>query len=206
MGCDTVVALLPDYARGNLAHASAWQVEWHVAHCPECERQLAAVAPIPAVIERDPQLVASVPLADVERYAMREAARRAITQSANGSSRRYAVVVAAAALLAVVVWRGSGGWFTSSPRGQLAAATASTHEPSLPAVPLPSAQTSAPMATAVALANANASPEFLALREAARELEQALAAAPDKGALNAFRDALEERRRELELRVVRVTE
>jgi hypothetical protein len=62
------------------------------------------------------------------------------------------------------------------------------------------------MATAMQLATADASAELRALREAARELEEALGTARDKASLYVFRDALEERRRELELRVSRVTE
>lgn len=204
--CQDVRPLLPEYVRGVLDTATAWRVEWHVAHCSDCEVSLPSVAALPEVLLFDPQLVASIPLADTERHAMRGAVRRAISVTVSSRSRRRGLLVAAAALLAVAVWRGGGRWVWSGSGQPVAPMPDSRSEPSPTEALMRTDPTSAPMLTAVQLATADASAEFRALRDAARELEEALGTARDKTSLYVFRDALEDRRRELESRVVRVTE
>lgn len=206
LACDDVRPRLPDYGRGALDSATAWQVEWHVAHCLDCERSLSAEVPLPEVLRIDPQLVASIPLADTERHAMREAARRAVRASAASRRRRRGLLVAAAAMLAIALWRGAGGRMVPGSSQPIATAPDAIRGQAPQAAPLRTEPTNAPMATAMQLATADAAAEFRALREAAHELEEALGTARDKASLYVFRDALEERRRELEQRVSRVTE
>jgi hypothetical protein len=68
------------------------------------------------------------------------------------------------------------------------------------------ATTSAPMRSALRLAESQAATEFAALDAAERELERSLAAAPGDPELQRFHDTLEARRRELSQRVSGVTE
>jgi hypothetical protein len=125
--------------------------------------------------------------------------------------RRWALVASLAAAAALWVSArliGTAGGASHSQPDDPSVASGTSSEP-IRSEPKPlaySATSSAPMRTALQLANREASPEFAALAAAAAELDAALAVSPDDTELRIFRAALEARRDELAQRIRSVTE
>ncbi|MCU0634574.1 MAG: zf-HC2 domain-containing protein [Gemmatimonadaceae bacterium] len=201
MDCAQVTAMLPAYARGTLPDAASRALERHAADCAACGVVLdgqGADAPPSVTLDA---LVAAHPLSMVERAALRrDILGRVAPRRWSRRARTVAVLGAMAAALAVIVVRFSGAPDRDAEPGLRVIDGHATSGSGATVV------TSAPMAAAERLARAYAAPAFAELDTAAREVEQAMRAAPDDGALRAFRVALDDRRRELESRVARVSE
>lgn len=211
--CPQLEAAIPAYARGALSAREARTVEWHAAHCRDCEVLLAAsstrvpadaLARVITMPPRDVQTVRDKVLARVASrtqapanpVASRSIASRSI---ARGWSRaRIALAtgpLAAALIAAIVTWRSD----------ETSGRDVTRRETPTPAETEPF-RGSAPMETAMRLASAHAVPEFAVLDAASQELAAALAGAPGDATLRAFQRTLAARRRELEARVSSVTE
>ncbi|MBL0937787.1 MAG: zf-HC2 domain-containing protein [Gemmatimonadaceae bacterium] len=198
--CDEFAALLPAYLAGVTADADAWRLEWHAAHCVECETRLAQSVPV--VASPDALLAALKPTA-AEHAAMRAtvlnavaAANKQTTRSERRGALRWLAPVglaAAAALTFMLVNRDPSS-------------TEPTTPPDIASRPEFADDRPAPIVTAMQLANAQAAPEFAALDAAADELDAAIASAPNDRELRAFRSSLDARREELAQRIKSVSE
>lgn len=201
--CGELAAQLPSYVTATLPDRAARAVEWHAAHCPTCEAMLERALGVTLHTHDVSVLAEQVPFSDAQREHLRDVivGRIRHTRTARRWSRAWPLAVGTllAASLVLVVTRTPGGQ-RDQPIADRTARGADSAWTTFTGV------TSAPMRAALQLARAEAAPEFAALDTAARELDRALATTPDDQALREFREALDARRRELELRVARVTE
>jgi anti-sigma factor RsiW len=97
MNCAQVREALPGLLYGHLEGGTAAAVENHLAQCPDCRRERAALQSVRSALDRLPPSVATVDLSQIYR----EAAERAARQTTRW--RRTAVVFAAAAAILVAV-------------------------------------------------------------------------------------------------------
>lgn len=215
VSCADLVAALPAYRDGTLDAGHAWALEMHAAHCAACAEQLDT-----GVID-----VRELPGPDADtRAALRHTLLSHVRTHARMHTRTHtntpADVLPPTTSSPRPAWRRAAPWATlaataalavmlrpASPPGGLAPASAASAD-SMPAdiVVAFDATTSAPMRSALRLAESQAATEFAALDAAERELERSLAAAPGDPELQRFHDTLEARRRELSQRVSSVTE
>lgn len=217
--CADVASQLSDYAAGSLSDGDARAIEWHAAHCATCESLLLdGERSSRTVRDAATTLAQQVLLEEHEADQLRRDTLQRVQRaprlpgvphapSARGDRattpqlRRWFVPVGsllAASLLVLLARRNAGN------RTPDTAYTNGTGSDSA-WMAFPGA-TSAPMRSALQLAREEAAPEFEALDTARKEIDLAIAAAPNDDALREFRDAIESRRRELETRVARVTE
>jgi anti-sigma factor RsiW len=204
--CELFERQLPDYLAGGLSDAEARLVEAHAASCDGCERRLDAATrrefsyapPLPAAV-RDQTLQA------VEARRTRTAldnrhptvARPRRWVAAGG----FTVLAAAAVLAVVVISRGADympGAAGSRDSGVVAVADAPTST-------IAGIDDVGMMQSASQMAESQARSEFVALDEAAREIEAALAAAPTDRELRTFLSTVRARRDELSRRVKEAT-
>lgn len=206
LSCSDVTSLLASYAAGTVDDAVAHAVEWHGAHCRRCEplieNALATAPHVRGTSDAMLDITPYVPFGGPDAEALR---RRTLAQLKPLRPRRQhapAWTVGVGVLLAaslILLTRGpEGERATSDDGGEKASADSMWSQ-------FPGA-TSAPMRTAVRLAQRHSAAEFAALDTAIREVDRAIAAAPAAEELREFRVALDARRRELETRVARVTE
>lgn len=220
--CVDVSSQLRDYVAGSLSDGDARAIEWHAAHCTTCESLLlGGDHELLAIRDAATVLGQHIPLDGREADQL----RRATLERVHGVPR-------APRVQDVPFTRGARGERAAAPRlpqwfvpaGTLLAASLllllarrSTGDRTPTAANINGAgsdsawmafpgATSAPMRSALQLAREQAAPEFEALDTARKEIDLALAAAPNDNALREFRDAIDARRRELETRVARVTE
>jgi hypothetical protein len=195
MTCDELTRLLPAYLQGALPEREARALEQHAATCDVCEPRLEAATrlelsfapPLPASL-RDNTLRA------VQSSAASTPHRPTSRRAAQASASRWRFMaglttLAAAAVLLIVVTRRA----PVSVRSGDSAATVVLDEQGLVANSM--------QAAAGRIADAGARAEFAQLDAAAREVEAALAAAPDDADLRAYARAVRARRDELARRV-----
>jgi hypothetical protein len=174
MTCDELAPRLNAYSAGTLSVPESEALEAHASECDDCEALLehATAGVLPTFAPALPDDLRATVLQAVSARQQRARATR---------MGRIAAVIGAAALLAVVV----------RPTGKQAQTVVADS----------SALSAAATSGNASSADLRARSEFIALDEAARELESALARAPNDKQLSDFLNSVTARRSDLERRV-----
>lgn len=202
LSCSESASMLPSYSAGTLSERAARALEWHAAHCSTCEPLLERALGDEARVRSAADIAAHVTWTDLEAATLR---RRTLAQirpirAVHSIQREWPVGIGVLLAASLIFWTRDAGPTRAQPTSADDVANADAEWRSVPGA------TTEPMRSAVRLARLEAAPEFAALDTAAREIDRALAASPGDESLREFRVALDTRRRELEARVVRVTE
>ncbi len=189
VSCQDVRARLAVYLAGELTEAEARAIETHASECADCEGLLdeATRVPVHAFAPPLPVELRDRTLAAVSARAANASSPAVLPSIATGTRTRSAarwIVVASTVAAAAVVFMMVRPSFEPSPR----------HTDSTFAV-APSQGTPAD------LADVSARPEFAELERAANELKAELTKTPNDVELQAFLEAVNTRRIELERRV-----
>ncbi len=97
MRCDEVRSLLPEHASGGLADPLGLGVETHLAGCPECRAEFAALRGICALLDDTPAPVVQLDAARLREESLHRERRRARRW------RRLAVVAMAASVVLAIL-------------------------------------------------------------------------------------------------------
>jgi hypothetical protein len=118
LDCTEATVSLGAYVVGALEHAERVDLEAHLAHCPMCRDELAALAPLPGLMSRlsPAEAVVGPPALDAEGSAamLERLLAAASTERRRASRSRWVAAAAAAALIAgagsgaVLATRGDG--------------------------------------------------------------------------------------------------
>jgi hypothetical protein len=184
--CAQCARALTAYCSGALSEQEAAAVEWHAAHCAHCEAELEAATRLPPSllsVDTPPELRGQLLQVVSASSSVASAAHRHRTKQENRTPLRWwrptlLASALAAAVLIVVIWR--------PPQPELV-----DGEPTA----------NASIDGVRTMARSQAASEFESLAAAAKEIDDALRAAPDDREMQSYRDAVQARRAELAERV-----
>lgn len=187
--CAVVQEQMGAYLANQLDETLALALEAHAATCADCEHRLDQATRLPALAFAPEPPVALREATRAAVQAARDTRDSAVSGPYVGTSQRWSLLVGAAALASAAVLVVQVSRAPSDTEASVAEAVAVALVP-----------------TAQRLADGPAAAEFAAIDAAARELDVALASAPDDAELRQYRASVRARRDELARRVQEATE